>query len=172
MRIAIYTEDRYGIGFLKKVVNRLISEGHVGRKIKFAKTHTPSLIKKCHNVGKVKTIVRDVDRVLIVIDKENTGKYDENREIWRHLKRLNEADKTKIIVIATEPCIEEWICISLGLGFDRDGNDKERKPDRILEKEKGYKKSELPNYAFQLNFKRLLKESNSFRKFYKELQLE
>jgi len=169
MKIAIFTEDRYGIGFLKKVVNKLISEGYLNRRIEFAKPHTPSLIKKCHNVRKVKTVVREVDKVLIVIDKEKVDEYDENREIWKHLKGLSKADKAKIVVIATEPCIEEWICVSLGLSFDKTGNDKERKPDRVLKREKKYKKEDLPNYALQLNFEKLLKESDSFKKFYNAL---
>ena len=166
MKIAIFTEDRYGIGFLKKVVNRLISEGYLKEKIEFAKPHTPSLIKKCHNVSKVKAVVREVDKVLIVIDKENVSEYDEDREIWKHLKGLSKADKAKIAVIATEPCIEEWICISLGLNFDKTGNNVERKPDRVLESRKKYRKQDLPNYALQLDFEKLLKESNSFKRFY------
>lgn len=90
--------------------------------------------------------------------------------VWNH--QIGLPIEFEIETVERTNLTDFTICISLGLGFDRDGNDKERKPDRILEKEKGYKKSELPNYAFQLNFKRLLKESNSFRKFYKELQLE
>jgi hypothetical protein len=98
MIVAVFMEDRYGPGFIRKVINRLISEEYVKENIEFAKLgnfvrmgKNPALIKKCHNVGrKVKAVVKDVDRVLLVIDKEDTYNYDENREIWRHLKDLKE----------------------------------------------------------------------------------
>ena len=167
MKIAIYTEDKYGIKFLKKVVNRLISEGYIYEKIEYQKLYEPAHIRKCHNVKKVKAVIREVDRVLIVIDKENSDSYDENKEIWRHLKDLKDEDRAKITVIATEPCIEEWICISLGLSFDKTGRNLERKPDRVLKDELNYKKSRLHEYTSQLDFKKLKTESNSFsfRKF-------
>ncbi len=139
------------------------------RKIEFVRIHTPSLIKKCHNVSKVKAVVREADKILIIIDKENAEKYDENREVWRHLKKLTEPDKKKIVVIATEPCIEEWLCISLGFNFDRSGNDAKRKPDKVLEENRKYKKRDLPKFVPELNFEKLIKESNSFRAFYSEL---
>ena len=166
MNVAIFIEDKYGPGFLRKVISRLRDESYIKNTIKFAR-ETHSLIKRCHNVGsKVKSVVRDVDKVIIVIDKENSREYDENREIWRHLEELSKIDKKKIVVIATDPCIEEWICISLNLNFDRDGYDIERKPDRVLKKEKGYRKSQLPKYADLLDFEKLLKKSSSFKKFY------
>ncbi len=170
MRVVIFTEDRYGKGFLKKVVNRLISEVYLKKKIEFAKPYTPSLIKKCHNVRKVKTVVKEVDKVLIVIDKENVSKYDEYREIWRHLEGLDETDKSKITVIATEPCIEEWICISLRESFDKTGGNTREKPDRILERKIGYKKCKCGKLVEKLDFEILLKDSNSFKKFYETLK--
>jgi|GEM_PF-1371329 hypothetical protein len=169
LKVAIYTEDTYGLGFIKNVINRLISEGFISTKIQFAKTYTPALIKKCHNVRKVCSVVRDVDRVLIVIDKESVDNYDEYEDIWKHLKNLKDYDREKIVVIATEPEIEEWVCVSLGIDFDRTGNDIEKKPSRILENNHNYKKSRLSEYANELNFKKLLEESKSFRDFYASL---
>ncbi len=92
MKIAIYTEDKYGIKFLKKVINRLISEEYIYEEIEYQKLYEPAHIKKCHNVRKVKAVIREVDRVLIVIDKENSDSYDENREVWRHLSKLSDKD--------------------------------------------------------------------------------
>ncbi len=63
MNVVIFTEDRYGLGFIKAIVNRLAAEKRV-QKVEFVKTYTPSLIKKCHNVRKVKSVVREVDRVI------------------------------------------------------------------------------------------------------------
>ncbi len=164
MKVVIFTEDRYGRGFLKKVVNRLISEGYLKRKIEFIKPHTSLLIKKCHNVRKVKSVIREVDKVLIVIDKENVNKYNEYREIWRHLKGLDETDKAKISVIATEPCIEEWICISLRESFDKTGGNTREKPDRILKLKIGYEKCRCIDFVEKPDFEILLKNSNSFKK--------
>jgi hypothetical protein len=177
MIIAVFTEDRYGPGFIKKVINRLISEEYVKENIEFAKLgnfvrmgKNPALIKKCHNVGKkVKAIIKDVDRVLIVIDKEDSYNYDENREIWRHLKDLKEEYRKKIRVIALEPEIEEWICISLSLNFDKTGYDKTRKPSKVLERSDKYEKSKLDRYVEKLDFETLLKKSSSFRDFYNSL---
>lgn len=45
-------------------------------------------------------------------------------------------------MIATESEIEEWICISLELGFDKASVDLERKPSRELRANK----SKLPGY--------------------------
>ncbi len=61
---------------------------------------------------------------MIIIDKEDTYNYDENKDVWRHLSGLKNEDKSKIVVIATEPEMEEWICISLDLNFDNTGYDK------------------------------------------------
>ncbi len=139
MKVAIFTEDRYGLGFIKAVVNRLIAEKRI-QKVEFVRTYTPSLIKKCHNVRKVKSVVREVDRVLIIIDKENTYNYDENKDIWRHLSGLKSEDKSKIVVIATEPEIEEWICISCGIAFDKTGYNVKDKPSEVLKRKLCYKK--------------------------------
>ena len=178
MIVAVFMEDRYGPGFIRKVINRLISEEYVKENIEFAKLgnfvrmgKNPALIKKCHNVGrKVKAVVKDVDRVLLVIDKEDTYNYDENREIWRHLKDLKEEYRKKIRVIALEPEIEEWICISLGRDFDKTGYDRARKPSKVLERTDNYEKSKLDRYVEKLDFKRLMENSNSFKYFYHSLR--
>ena len=172
MKIAVFTEDKYCPRFIRKVVNRLISEGYIIGNIEFARSHTSALIRKCNNVSvsrKVKAVIRDVDRIIIVIDKENTYDYDENREIWRHLKDLKEEDIQKVHVIATEPEIEEWICVSLGIDFDRTGYDTNRKPNKILERKEDYKKSKLDKYAEKLDFEKLLNSSESFKKFHGSL---
>lgn len=170
LKIAIYTEDTYGLGFIKNVINRLISEGFVSTKIEFVKTYTPALIKKCHNVRKVRSVIREVDRILIIIDKENIDEFDERDAIWRHLRNLKDSDRKKIIVIATEPEIEEWVCLSLNLEFDKSGRNIEKKPSRVLENDYNYKKCRLAKYANDLNFRKLLNESKSFRKFYESLK--
>lgn len=171
MKVAIFTEDTYGIKFLKEIINKLIREGYLKGNIEFVRSYTPSLIKKCHNVGiKVKSVIREVDRVIVVIDKENVYNYNEEMEIWRHLKNLSSKDKSKISIIATEPCIEEWICISLDFEFDKTGADIDLKPDRVLERNIGYKKEELAKYAEKLDIEKLLKYSESFKKFYNALK--
>ena len=165
MKVAIYTEDTYGPQFIKKIIHRLESEGLI-EKAQFVRTHTPSLIEKCHNVGsKIKSILGEVDRVIIIIDKENLREYDEDKEVWKHLRGLKEKDKRKIFVISTEPEIEEWICKSKNLHFDETGVDREKKPSKILERKVGYKKNKLPIYAKEINIKKLLENSKSFRKF-------
>jgi len=169
LKVAIYTEDTYGLSFIKNVINRLISEGSISTKIQFVKTYTPSLIKKCHNVRKVKSVIREVDRVLIIIDKENIYDYDENKEIWRHLSRLKSEDKSKIVVIATEPEIEEWICISLGIDFDKTGYNVRNKPSEVLKRRFDYKKRRLKDFSDKLDFDKLLAESGSFKLFYESL---
>ncbi|RLE85522.1 MAG: hypothetical protein DRJ41_01035, partial [Thermoprotei archaeon] len=76
----------------------------LARKIVFPKTYSPSLIRKCHNVGrKVKPVLREVDRVIIIIDKENINTYSEEKDVWRHLLNLRKEDRDKIVVVATEP---------------------------------------------------------------------
>ncbi len=167
LRIAIFTEDKYAPRFIKNIINYLILKNLIPTKIKFFTSYTPALIKKFHNVRKVSSVVRDVDRILIIIDKE---KYDENKEIWRHLRNLKEHDRRKIIVIATEPEIEEWICKSLDINFDKTGIDSERKPSRILERNQGYRKAKLPEYFDKLNFEKLLEKSKSFKDFYNSLK--
>ncbi len=96
LKIAIYTEDTYGLGFIKNVINRLISEGFVSTKIEFVKTYTPALIKKCHNVRKVRSVIREVDRILIIIDKENIDEFDELNAIWRHLRNLKDSEGRRL----------------------------------------------------------------------------
>ncbi|MDI3498954.1 hypothetical protein [Archaeoglobus sp.] len=171
MKVAIFTEDKYGSGFIKAIINRLVKEKIVPA-VEFASTYTPKHIKKCHNVSKVKSVVRDVDRVLIIIDKENNYEYDENRDIWRHLKGLKEQDKVKITIIATEPEIEEWICISLGLNFDKSGSNSDSKPSRVLKRECNYKKSDLKSYAEKLDFEKLMNGSGSFRRFLDAISID
>jgi len=166
MKLAIFTEDRYGLGFIKATVDRLIAEKRI-QKVEFVKTYTPSLIKKCHNVRKVKPVIRD--RILIIIDKENTYNYDEDKEIWRHLGRLKDEDRSKIVVIATEPEIEEWICITLGMEFDRTGYNTNNEPSKVLKREEDYKKEKLEDFADKLYFNKLLAESESFKLFYESL---
>lgn len=169
LKIAIYIEDTYGPGFIRKVINHLIKEGYIkNRRFKYRK-ETPALIEKCHNVRKVKPVIREVDRILIIIDKENTYNYDEDKEIWGHLGRLKDEDRSKIVVIATEPEIEEWICISLGMEFDRTGYNTNNKPSKVLKREEDYKKEKLEDFADKLDFNKLLAESESFKLFYESL---
>ncbi len=106
---------------------------------------------------------------MIIIDKEDTYNYDENKDVWRHLGGLKNEDKSKIVVIATEPEMEEWICISLDLNFDNTGYDKKRKPSEVLKKEINYEKSNLHKYVEKLDFEKLMKKSKSFIEFCKSL---
>jgi len=168
MKVAIFTEDRYGIGFLKKVIERLKREKYI-QSFEYVKAYMPAQIEKCHNVKKIKSVLKEADRIVVVIDKENEREYDEEDQIWKHLKELKEEDRRKIAIIATEPCIEEWICISLGLDFDKTGMDAERKSDKVLERYQEYKKFELPNFVSKLNFEKLKEKSASFSKFLESL---
>jgi len=163
MKVAICTEDTYGPGFLRGLISKMRREGYISKDLKVVKI---ALIKKCHNVrNKVLAVIREVDRVLILIDKENEYEYDEREHIWRHLKGLKESDRSKVVVVATEPCIEEWICKSLGLNFDRTGLNVEQKPDRVLRRRYGYKKRRLPKYVNKLDIDGLLRNSKSFKEF-------
>ncbi len=168
MKVAIYTEDTYAPSFIRKLIHRLEKE-YIINKIEFVRIHTPGYIEKCHNVGnKVKTVVKDTDRIIILIDKEDLN-YDENKEIWRHLKNLKDEDKKKIFVISTQPEIEEWICRSKNFSFDETGMNKEDKPSKILERKENYKKKTLPKYADEIDIGKLLETSESFREFVKAL---
>ncbi len=171
LKIAIFVEDKYGPGFIRKVIDRLIEDGKIkNRRFKYHR-NSPALIKKCNEskFRKVKSVIREVDRVLIIIDKENTYNYDENKDIWRHLSGLKNEDKSKIVVIPMEPEIEEWICISLGIDFDKTGYNARDKPNEVLKRKLGYKKERLKDFADKLDFDKLLAESESFRMFYKSL---
>jgi len=162
MKVAIYTEDTYGPDFLRRLINKMRKERYTSKDLKVVKI---ALIKKCHNVRKVLAVIREVDRVLVLIDKENELEYDEHKLIWGHLKGLKESDRSKVVVVATEPCIEEWICKSLGLNFDRTGLDVNQKPDRVLKRKLGYEKHRLPDYVDKLDIDGLLRNSNSFKEF-------
>jgi len=162
MKVAIYTEDTYGPDFLRRLINKMRKERYISKDLKVVKI---ALIKKCHNVRKVLAVIREVDRVLILIDKENEYEYDEREHIWRHLKGLKGRDRSKVVVVATEPCIEEWICKSLGLNFDRTGLNVSQKPDRVLRRRFGYEKCELPDYVDKLDIDGLLRNSKSFKEF-------
>jgi hypothetical protein len=171
LKIAIYTEDTYGPAFIRKVINRLIKDGKIkNRKFEYQR-NSPALIKKCNEskFRKVRSVIKEVDRVLIIIDKEKTYNYDENKAVWQHLSGLKNEYLRKIVVIATEPEIEEWICISLGIDFDRTGYNAKDKPSEVLKRKLGYKKERLKDFANKLDFNKLLAESESFKLFYESL---
>lgn len=171
LKIAIFVEDKYGPGFIRKVIDRLIEDGKIKNRRFEYQRNSPALIKKCNEskFRKVKSVVREVDKVLIIIDKENIYNYDEDKDIWRHLSGLKSEDKSKIVVIATGPEIEEWICISYGIAFDKTGYNVKDKPNEVLKRKLSYKNERLKDFADKLDFDKLLTKSESFKLFYKSL---
>jgi hypothetical protein len=75
----------------------------------------------------------------------------EFRELDEYLRKI-----LRIVLLDYE--VEEWICISKGIRFSD-------KPSEELRRRENYEKYKLPNYADELDIRKLREGSRSFREF-------
>jgi len=167
MKVRIFTEDRYAPGFINELIKRLKNEGYLNPNIQ---TKTSPINKYNYRKvnEKIKASITDYDKIILLIDYE-CKKYTNPEDIIRQYTK-DIKNKEKITVIFTEPEIEEWICISLGYKFDKNGFTKYKKPSKILKEKIGYEKSNLHKYVKDLNINLLLENSRSFKEFLEALK--
>ena len=160
MEVKFFIEDYYGDPFLTEIIRKLEELNLIGNIIIKKFIRLPVL---CNYKLDRQLIANDktCDKILIILDSDGPHNYKERFvNVKGHIPKEIE---TPVEIILLEYEIEEWICISMELKWHS-------KPSEELKRKLGYKKSDLPNYANKLDFKKLINKSKSFIKFVKALK--
>ncbi|MGC8726309.1 MAG: hypothetical protein ACP5RS_07040 [Thermoplasmata archaeon] len=160
MKISVFTEDKYGPQFIKKLFLILKNKKIINQNIILYNAHRYPVCN--YKLGRmVSSALTDRDKALVLVDADGSNREDVKNSTLKHIK---DEDKSKTEVIVLEYEIEEWICISSDLLWKGD------KPSNILKSELKYEKYKLPDYADKLNFEKLSKSSLSFKDFLNSLK--
>ena len=167
-RICLIVEDRYGRPLFFDLVERLKREGFLPMHVSVPKRAIRKLPGKCNPElsrmisAALKIGIPPFDRVVVVVDAEGGPVDGARAQILRHVPP-DCREKTRIVVL--EYCVEEWICVGLGIPV---GNDPVESLKNWLRKTGGakadYRKGSLPEFVPELDLNKL-RTSPSFRKF-------
>lgn len=154
--IYIICEDAYGEIFFKKLCKRI--SNHIKARVESSKGkgripyHAPRIIKAA---------AQNYHKFIVVFDSD--GENNAEQRIQQELiKELSENDlQIELIVVACNPCIEEWIVANMCLNTN--------KPVDFLKQNRKYEKRHLPRFVDEIDVDRLRDKSQSFRKFYEAL---
>jgi hypothetical protein len=162
----IYVEDKYGIEFHSKLLEKLREKGIIGS------SPTPRIerkpVEKCNAAVRRKVLARAVEgpvKALFVIDAEGERNAEEFF-VLRHLKKL--PPHVQVRVAAVEPRHEAWLCV--GLGGDKPSC--RRNPELELCRLRGvveYRKEYLGEWADRLDVTKLLDEPD-FKRYLDHLR--
>lgn len=158
----IFCEDKYGVAFLKELTNRLKSNGLIRSNFgvnisKFYGACNAKLGRQLLAKSKHRNC-----RFIILVDADGKNKRILRNRVEKHVP-INLANNTNIVVLDFE--IEDWICVSLGIGL----NNINRKPSVLLKQRFGYEKNHLKSYLPKLDFQKLLQQCSSFCDFVNSL---
>lgn len=104
-KVRVFTEDSYGVGFIRALVKKFKKEGKIPHSFKIKPKPIPGLCSKKFERA-IKASCLDYDKVVIFIDgdgEEDIAKYNQQE----HTEQAPENCKTSIVVNEYE--IEEWI---------------------------------------------------------------
>lgn len=155
----LFTEDKHGKDFFKKLVHKLKEKGIISREIDCEYGSRFRLCNVKMSQRAIKEAASSFDRVIIHVDADGPKRKGKIRgDMELHLEHVprNLREKVRLLIIDHE--IEEWICVSERLRFGRE------KLSHVLKRERGYEKRKLPRYAERLNFK-ILRDYPSFKEF-------
>jgi len=167
-RICLVVEEKYGRPFFFNLVERLKREGFLPVHVLVPKRAIRKLPGKCNpELSRVILAALEIgippfNRVVVVVDAEGGPVDDAHAQILRHVPP-DCREKTRIVVL--EYCVEEWICVGLGIPV---GNDPVESLKNRLRKTRGakadYRKVSLPEFVSELDLNKL-RTSPSFREF-------
>ncbi len=160
--IAVFTEDTYGVGFVRRLSEKLGLCCH--------KRLYKRLAGVCNSksIRQLKTAALDYEKVIVLVDGHWRAS-DVKKAMDKHLGKLEPELRSRIHLIIIESEIEEWICESLGLSY------RGLKPSHVLSDylchERGYKyeKSMLPEFADIIDPGKLM-NNRSFKSFIRALK--
>ena len=162
LKVFLIPEDTYGASFLKALINRLKAEGLLPPGVNIVKDW--KLPGRCRPKLErmVKAAYDDYDRIIVVADAEGRDVRGVRKELEIHIPDFC---RPKVRIIILDYCIEEWVCVGLGVRF-------EENPVRALKdylrKQRGaktdYHKYMLPDFVPELDLDRL-SSYGSFREF-------
>ncbi|MHB1709643.1 MAG: hypothetical protein ACYCT2_09240 [Thermoplasmataceae archaeon] len=156
MKIAILTEDRYGVQFFQNLVSFL-------KKSEMIRNHL-AISPKRYNIYKLtnllRTVNRDYDKTIVIVDCDGSCDTGNSKEISEIIKKESTEN---VIQVNLDFEIEEWICISEKIDYGKD------KPSVVLWAQRKYEKYQLPKYANNLNIGELESKSVSFSTFMRSL---
>lgn len=139
----IFAEDSYGREFFPRLIERLTGE----RCIPTIKIKADRFPGQCNTKShRAISASSDFDRIIVLVDAHGTPIEATGEKVLVHIPQGMKG-KVRVVVLPYE--IEEWICFSAGLKF---GN---KKPSEVLKRHQGYEKSQLPEFADQLDLVKL-----------------
>ncbi len=151
-KILILTEDTYGKDFFRRLINRLKSQSliknYTFEYIRYPGRCNPKLCR----ILKLKGI--NSFKIIIVADADGMNKNYIRSMLEKHVPD-EFRNITKYIIF--NHCIEEWICIGLGIVI-HSSQDPVRVLNDYLRQNKGieYEKYMLPSFADKLDLKKLM----------------
>jgi len=167
-KIIIFTEDRYGCEFLRKLIQRLVDKSIISD-IKVEKCGR--LAGKCNPKTtrqlKASCELIEYDKLLIISDGENMDMQNVEKQIRIHIP---EGTCRNIALVIIDSMIEEWICQGLCINYG--SNPVKDLSDWVREhknRRRGYKKYMLPSFAEIIDLNKLM-GNRSFQRFLQALQ--
>jgi|Deesub1362B_J571_1020462.scaffolds.fasta_scaffold15830_2 hypothetical protein len=164
--ILILTEDKYGVDFFKKLVQRfkkmniMDKSWHIYVEWMHGKCNP-----KIERIINAKRRVR-LGKIVVIADAEGDDKKEVIRFLSRHIPE-DLKDLTKYVIF--NDCIEEWICE--GLGIERKGIH----PIDCLSRwvgegrKRDYEKYMLPDFADRIDIPTLRENNTEFSIFISEI---
>jgi len=160
------TEDKYGVDFFKKLVNRLKSMHVVDKSWHI---YVEWMHGKCY--AKTERIINakrrvGLGKIVVAADAEGDDKEEVAEFLSRHIPEDLKA-LTKYVIF--NDCIEEWVCE--GLGIEHRGLHPVECLDRWLRenRKRGYEKFMLPDFAGKIDIKKLQNNNKEFSIFISEI---
>ena len=155
-KLAILCADTYGKEFFRLLLLRL-KDDRLLPNFSFAldRFYGPCNTKLERQM-RVFAYVRQINAFLVFVDADGKPQEKIRKDVACHVEPQLIAS-TRIIIFRYE--IEDWICISKGIRI------KDEKPSIILSRKEKYEKYKLPEYAAQLDIRKLTNECESFREF-------
>lgn len=155
MRISIFTEDEYGPAFVRRLVPLLEKSNLIPKDTTITDARKyPLYNPKLGSMVRASLEIADKSVVLIDADGDNLEVV-----LARTLNHIRKEDRPNVSVVALDYEIEEWICCSKSYKLGGES------PSSLLEIHELYQKYRLPDYAEGLDFARLSRACESFKRF-------
>ncbi len=153
-RTLIFCEDKYGEPFLRALTNKLKSIGVIPSSIGF---DAVKFYGACNSKLEAQLLLKSgasIRNFVILVDSDGHDKTLLLQRVKQHVPKAL-AEFAHIIVFDYE--IEDWLCSGLGIMCNG-------RTARILQKQFGYEKYQLPSYVSKLDIDKL-KTCPSFQEF-------
>lgn len=160
MNFKVLCEDRYGIGFLEKLVDRMKNDQIIPTvPVSVTKFYGPCN-PKTDRVLKTFAYMNNYDSFVFVADADGNPQMEVRNKVTQHIPTELQ-HSTDVVLLDYE--IEDWLLVNEGIPWTLVS--RISKPSTILRERIGYEKHRLRQYAQRLDIPKLRRQCRSFNEF-------